>query len=126
MTTFAEIELPQDAETWRDLLVRAIEEKGADYVYEAPGGRFSSCVYFNGDQPSCLIGHALSYLGVDRDCLSTYGNTTAIAAGLLGTRVPDPVSEALSVAQGRQDHGATWGDALASFDHSIANAEVSA
>ena len=57
------------------LLQRAVEEKGADYVYEHPTYtdpetneevEDSTCFYFDpgAGTPSCIVGHVLAYKGV--------------------------------------------------------------
>ena len=48
------------------LLERAVNEKGADYVYPDK----INCLYADGNRPGCIVGHALSYVGVSVDQLA--------------------------------------------------------
>lgn len=52
-----------------ELLEKALEEKGPDYVYERIDG---GCVYVSNGQPSCIVGHALAYAGVPIETISTF------------------------------------------------------
>lgn len=107
-----------------DAAIEAVEKavlaKGEDYVYDRPEGRHW-CVYVHEGQPSCIVGHALTYLGVPLDAL-------AKADGATGGRWFEPVSEELAMdgiayftheatgflayAQQRQDDGYPWGEAF--------------
>lgn len=98
-----------------ELLKRAVEEKGADYVYpEDEKWADGMCRYFRPDgAPLCIVGHVLHYLGVTR---VTEGR--GAAAALLGAGVTTvPTTHwALQEAQCCQDGGGTWGEALAAFE----------
>lgn len=109
------------------LLDRALAEKGPGYRYErvqpcnscAPG-----CYNFDGADPSCLIGHLLSYLGYGPLNLvfsAEHGpRTVQISAGGV-VRVFDDLGitadwrtvRMLSLAQGFQDRGDPWGECVA-------------
>lgn len=110
----------------REALVRAVEEKGADYVYPNSERVKSNihetpvCQYFVGGKPSCIVGHVLYYDGVtDIDegraaqvvahDLSYYGSLTRLQL------------MALTEVQTIQDNGGTWGKALAQYDKVMGN-----
>jgi len=44
-------------------LKKAVESKGAEYVYPKPGG---ACVYVSNGAPSCLVGHVVADLFPDK------------------------------------------------------------
>lgn len=56
-----------DLDRARFYINKAIEEKGADYMYHPPVAA-GSCVYFDPttEQPSCIVGQVLSYVGVTK------------------------------------------------------------
>jgi hypothetical protein len=106
-----------------ELLKKAVDEKGADYVYPKqarPDG--NSCVYVHKRKPSCIAGHVFHALGVPLKTLSKLeGNSVA---GVLdpkqwpaGVRVKVELTpaakETLGDAQSHQDNGYPWGEALA-------------
>lgn len=107
----------------RALLVRAIAEKGEDYIYVDPEGRKAAvygvtCVNFAHDgSPSCIAGHVYHYAGLTPD---EAGRTLTVRE--VNTMLPNlfadwDVVRALIAAQVAQDAGWTWGKALAAFDH---------
>lgn len=104
----------------RDLLARAVEEKGADYVYpEAEKAQYliigdPVCSYFYEGKPSCIIGHVLSYLG--RTKASEGSNASTVLRGFGFTLGELAAAQS---AQGAQDQGGTWGGALAVFDREM-------
>lgn len=120
-----------------ELMERAVTEKGPDYLYTIPEG-IGSCSYFDTKgRPSCIVGHVLSYKGLGADdlicpVLYPYGEaylanyntgssvTKLYLEGILDA--PYEVIDALSAAQGFQDTGKTWGEALAAFKDSLARA----
>lgn len=100
------------ADEARELLQRAVNEKGADYVYPE---RFN-CRYFNEDGgPSCIVGHVLDYKGLTLDDVPGVENTAALLTirgdGVI--KCDDLTSRALQEAQNVQDCGEPWGYALA-------------
>lgn len=111
----------------RALLQRAVDEKGADYIYNGDGW---NCKYFDMSKdgklvPDCIIGHLLSYLGITlKDMVGEGVNTTKIRLlverGTVLSDISHPVVLALSAAQQSQDQGETWGAALQAFDREIA------
>lgn len=120
----------------RALIVRAIEEKGADYRYQMPtqvdpetGDEWQDCVYVADGQPSCLVGHVLVMAGVPMPSILPYEGTSADATwGSLMDGTPPTtyvrgessvVAQALWAAQQAQDNGKTWGEALEAFDKTV-------
>lgn len=118
------------AEKAIELLERAVEAKGANYV--DPGATSTGCTYADDQgQPRCIVGHVLSYLSVDlrpvevEGAYSHYTNLWGedFSAGELhlGDEGKAPLGDVvftikaarvLEAAQARQDHGHTWSDAL--------------
>lgn len=59
------------------LLERAVQEKGAEYQYRPTEGEHGpTCAYADkrNDVPSCIVGHALAYVGVPVDTLRILDN----------------------------------------------------
>ncbi|MCW2496365.1 hypothetical protein [Jatrophihabitans sp.] len=111
-----------DVAAVRALLVRAVEEKGADYVYVNPDGAIAaggnvSCFNYDPEtfEPSCIVGHVLHYMGVD---LRTVGRHDTAQHSCYG-RVEGSARAALYAAQFVQDDGGTWGEALVAFDAAV-------
>lgn len=106
-------------------LEAAVAERGADYVYDYGSTPSGNCVYVGSDgTPSCIVGVALSKLGVSVETLKAEGQTgaaggrtpfNAIAIGsrsdLAALLTPAAVN-VLAAAQFRQDSGESWGEAL--------------
>lgn len=98
----------------RGLLLRAIAEKGEDYVYPLANAN-SACLYFEDDgQPSCIVGHVLHYMGESH---GPEGASAYVAVRNFGWS--NAVREGLLKAQRAQDDGRTWGEALAEFDRAV-------
>lgn len=135
-----------------DLLEKAVESRGGDYVYPAqdlavyfngkrtlrkyltpeqlravdidpenPKDRRGSCVYFDGDQPLCIVGQVFSQVGIgvgdiERSAGDQYGVVTALlrygSKKLAGIEFTEDATTVLSEAQRIQDGGNTWGQAL--------------
>jgi hypothetical protein len=106
--------------------LRTVVAERPDYVYAAPADQDdtrASCFYVHGAgedaQPGCLVGHVLYRHGVSLDDLAAHEgagahDVTTALVDLMGE--PDAVRETLGAlleAQGQQDDGATWGEALA-------------
>jgi hypothetical protein len=120
------------------LLERAVQEKGADYTYTAirVASYGEKCLYATPDKaaPSCIVGHALAYVGVpveklfELDHLGDIGaiyelNTTPIhedydedtptaLVEIAGVHLTNEAEELFTEAQGNQDSGKTWGESL--------------
>ena len=108
------------AETALELLERAVQEKGPDYVYpksdtqDEDGDGDYVCLYRNADgSPSCIVGHVFNYLGVLPKVGEGRSARQAVMDLGLVTGKWNPTSEILQTAQRDQDAGATWGEALA-------------
>ncbi|WP_025157226.1 hypothetical protein [Leifsonia aquatica] len=107
-----------------ELMERAVAEKGADYVYDLSDeyGTGIACFYVRGGKPSCIVGHALHYAGVDIETLveldSPAGySSTSIESIIENDRVPGlsftaEARAALRTAQSAQDLRETWGHSL--------------
>jgi hypothetical protein len=116
-------------ETFREALVAAIEQRGADFVYPEDwkvdvGYGKTGCVYYKKDVgAACIIGKALENLGVDVEKLQDGGTANWWSAGMalahVGVR-DNPLMEAATIAQSRQDKGKPWGEALDAFDRELA------
>lgn len=117
----------RENESTREYVTRLMEEavalKGEDYVYEQlptcdPDAITpTTCYYVWDDQPSCIVGHVLHAAGVPLDRLRV---REGIAAHMVvRAEAPDDwdtsLEDALDAAQGLQDSGGTWGQALAAF-----------
>lgn len=97
------------------LLSRALVENGIDHVYvkEQYGG---NCKNFHEGVPACIIGHALSYLG-----LKATDVPEASIASVWQDLMLDIDADALDLwkfTQAKQDNGAPWGEAV-EFGHSV-------
>lgn len=76
-----------------ELLNRAVEEKGADYVYPRGGlgensGDDKVCAYERNGAPSCIVGHVFSYLGVPVETLAVLDQQSLSAVTDLTRSVP--------------------------------------
>jgi len=126
------------AENFRAALQRAVDAKGADYIYQKvesiEGSGNWGCAYIDPQtgEASCLIGCALVDLGVSKEWLKLVDADTD-AAGL-PTSMADGVLKALGAyadianaaraAQVEQDSGDTWGRALGTFDAEMARSKA--
>jgi hypothetical protein len=99
-------------------LEEIIAEYGADYVYErvsCPENDWTACVYVHHGEPSCLVGHFVSRIGLDVTALDGCTETSYWMADYFRTdQVMFTISalDALREAQIEQDCGKTWGEAL--------------
>lgn len=107
------------------LLNRAVEEKGKDFEYRDQEGGLRACSYFHGQEPGCIVGHALSYIGVKRDDLylpgtddfntgTAFDNPDLHSALRANAKVKftRKARLVLLTAQCAQDHGDAWGKAV--------------
>ena len=97
------------------LIERAIEEKGAGYVYK---DEYSTCSYFSPDKkqtPRCIVGHVLEYLGTDKKVFADLMNNSMVFASLinlnLGVEFDEESVSLLTFIQHYQDYGYSWGEA---------------
>lgn len=98
------------------LFKRALDEKGTEYVYHARGEDSNPCVYFEGEQPSCLLGHVLAYKGLTAADVASANRNSAGIMSLIFTAIVEPenerVTHALRAAQDYQDEKLNWGYAV--------------
>lgn len=103
-----------------EALNAAVEEKGADYVYEGEG---TFCAYVAFDEPSCIVGNALHRLGVSIPTLVKMDKCAIGGAVISSPKVLDVLEDSgfilddeavmlLSTAQVLQDDDVPWGDAV--------------
>lgn len=113
------IEVPEALE----LLERAVQEKGADYI-DPSAVKANGCEYATDDGlPSCIVGHVFYYLGVDPSKVNNGSVRVVIDNGgivaLSGEYIDDSPTfsygavSVLQEAQIVQDTKGTWGAALA-------------
>ncbi len=115
-----------------ELAKKAVEAKGADYVYHTPEGERAveatrendwyspDCVNFDVDSdcPSCIVGHILFDFGVPKDELIEFNEEGSHEfVEWYASRQVDVFLEAL---QRKQDAGLPWGQAL---EEAIAESE---
>ena len=107
-------------------LKNAVYVMGEDYVYEPEENEAllsDGCVYFDVEgQPSCLIGHVLSDLGMTSFEPESVENSssvsTLIARGVLKVDDIDPLSGSsktaalLAYGQSLNDNRSPWGEAV--------------
>ena len=102
----------------KELLHRAVQERGEDYVYTATDPE-RGCIYFEDDgTPSCIVGLVLSYLGYtkddlvkgDRDFNSGNGVNGLACYGLVAFDMR--ARNLLTHVQTRQDGRVPWGKAV--------------
>lgn len=137
--------LTAEIETARKHLAAAIELKGADYVYQSVPSPADNCLYLeyariehhmddDGHEvttyvdpacPSCLIGYVLAAMGVPFEQITRHEGENALEAAK-GVFHSEIVRTALLKAQGKQDGGDTWGEAVEEFEAYIAEHTVRA
>lgn len=112
-------------ETFSAALHEAVAERGGDFVYpdewkrDIPDSYVSVCQYYaDGVGPACLIGVALSKLGVPDEYLAKIRGGAANELRRLGVE-DGPLLDAAVIAQMSQDGGHTWGVALNDFDATL-------
>ena len=104
--------------------VKKVAAEQPDKVYEKPG---DTCAYEFDGKPSCLVGHAMFRLGVPLDVIRLCDNHGAIEHAL--DEVPTEFDESgdeervyralLGWAQGAQDSGKPWGEAVAEAEELV-------
>lgn len=115
------------------LLKRAVEEKGADYVY--PISASGSCEYVRVGEASCIVGHVINYVSPEALAVigvlenhnrswpvadmqverieNLYRELSREAYETLPVKFTRKATEFLGEAQSRQDAGYSWGETLA-------------
>jgi hypothetical protein len=116
--------LVQEALHVRDLLDKAIVEKGEDYIYPRVVLDESSCNYLEYEDnlsrevpigPGCLVGHVLLYDGVEMsELMGKEGSGAASVAPYSAS-----VNTALGLAQQHQDQGHPWKEARQKYDEHL-------
>lgn len=120
----------------RELLAKAIAERGEDYVYERQDGA-DDCMYLTYEGydydaeyatstpkcptgAACLVGYVLVEKGVPLlEIAGVEGNNATGAMEMLGAFENPVIRKALNDAQSRQDAGQPWGEAVAAFERTI-------
>lgn len=101
-----------------EAITAVVAEVGRDFVYVPPGGVGEMCRYEHEGAASCLVGRVLKRLGATlqdlRECESA-GSVGTEVARRCGLSISIRALNALYTAQQAQDHGATWGKALADY-----------
>ena len=104
--------------------VKRVAAEQPDYVYDKPDG---NCSYEVGGKPSCLVGHAMFRLGMPLDLIRRCDRAGAIGHVLdeFGGEFDESgddkgVYRTLLVwAQGGQDSGLPWGEAVSEAERSV-------
>ena len=107
--------------------VRALAQERPDYVYQRPlGNPETECSYLTGaDGQGCIMGQALTRLGVSIEALSTIeGENVMAALPRLAVRTTPSDGWWLRAVQEQQDHGSTWGQAVRRADVQAATRAV--
>ncbi len=107
------------------LLKRAVAEKGAEYVYPDAERDVDSrqCNYFVGGKPSCIVGYAMSYVGIGQEDLTKPFFNAADVNTFIGQEVffTENATRVFSAAQtiqdrepdsGYEDEDRNWGLAV--------------
>jgi hypothetical protein len=109
-------------------LLREVVGERPDHVYMPPGGEGTACRYVHRGKPSCLVGHVLARHGFTAEQLAALDDI--VSALLLPQYFPGLVTEdaaqILLYAQGMQDAGHTWGEALTAAEETARRRGVSA
>jgi hypothetical protein len=97
---------------------RAVVAESPERIYKAPEGspyEPGMCLYSHGDVPGCLVGQVLHRLGVP---LAEFHKHEGQPAGVVMSSLINIVGndtragQFLDAAQGQQDSGEKWADAL--------------
>lgn len=99
-----------------NLLQRAVDEKGADYI-DPHYGEDRGCIYFeDAKTPCCIVGHVLSYVDetAGERILDAEANAETIThlPKYFLDMIEDEALHVLRRAQSMQDAGKPWGVAL--------------
>ncbi|AXQ64423.1 hypothetical protein L3Y19_gp054 [Gordonia phage Neville] len=121
--------LPMTPELEAKLVASVVELATAnpEFVYEAPAGG-AACLYTHKDEPSCLIGQALSKVGYTIEELYEFDHNEMREsdAGWILTELgaSDEVALWALGVQTRQDDQVAWGNALWYTDEECGRPEV--
>jgi hypothetical protein len=112
--------------TFTEAIRAAVAQRGRDHLYTGQDGRApvrgSNCWYVHQKtgEAGCVIGLALNLLGITLEQLAeNEGENADQLLSRLGIGTARERAAAI-VAQGRQDGGATWGEALDTYDKLLA------
>lgn len=110
-------------ENFTEAMRTAVAKRGADYVYIKEPDE-TACRYTrkNGE-PGCIIGAALAELGYtgDNTVSISYSRNGPAQEILRNLNAPVSVGLAAQRAQGAQDIGKCWGDALSRYEAILAS-----
>lgn len=95
-----------------ELLREVVAEFGEDYVYPYQDEEDGTCLYVHGDQPGCIAGHVYHRAGLTLEQLKREEHTGADSSDFR-ILLPGNGTAVVRPAQGAQDNGLTWGEALA-------------
>jgi len=102
----------------KEIAAEVVAEFGEDYVYpeehkaQCINSEEPACMYVHDGKPSCLVAQILVRFGVPVSLLMFWENRGAYVVSQEVTECEDQVASFLSVLQGRQDGGVSWGEAL--------------
>ena len=107
--------------------VRSIAEKNPDFVYDRPDPN-RGCLYAYDGKPSCIVGHALSNLGVEIEFLQHLDTAIDGGVGVLEALQTydefeiddDQAADLVSLVQNFQDSGVPWGQAVEAAEEEAA------
>lgn len=91
------------------LAKRAVERRGADYVYEPDNE--GACHYFRGGAPSCIVGHVIWDLGFTAEQVKE-GDSASEVLRALGVEFDSQTEDFLRSVQALQDVKHPWGYAV--------------
>lgn len=90
------------------LEIRHLAEKSPDYVYEPPEGR--PCLYMHDTGPGCIVGHALTNLGVTLRPQDEGLRATQLlrSLGIVPQNIYSDEANWIEWVQDAQDDGKPW------------------
>jgi len=107
----------------RAALTQAVEQRGADYVYNMVNG---TCVY-NDNGPSCIVGQAV--YNIDPELFNRLAEEESerrgndgdglVVGGIESLEFDFVAKQALGEAQHAQDNRKSWGEALEVFESTV-------
>lgn len=96
--------------------VREVAEANPTTVYLKPEDS-SSCLYFHGEEPGCIIGQAFAKLGIEPFPLLDENHFSV--SGLLAPSLGRKETLLFTLAQEAQDEGAPWGTVLSILEENL-------
>lgn len=108
-------------ETFTAAMRAAVEDRGAGFIYPADDPEWvgtNGCRYrTTTGQPACIVGLALSKLGLLN--APEVGEYLSAIAVLRELGFGEQTAKAANEAQMKQDEGAPWGEALAVYEATL-------